>query len=67
MKQADGTNLFRKSSKSACTSTVVVSPDPLSPAPSTSSTVKTPENTEEDPDDPEPADEGDIQMEYSSD
>jgi hypothetical protein len=29
--------------------------------------VKTPKNTAEDPDDPEPADEGDIQMEYSSD
>jgi hypothetical protein len=27
--------------------------------------MKTPKNTEEDPDDPEPADEGDIQMEYS--
>jgi hypothetical protein len=39
----------------------------LSPTPSTFSEVKTPENTEEDPDDPEPADEGDIQMEYSSD
>jgi hypothetical protein len=29
--------------------------------------VKTPDNTEEDCDDPEPVDEGDIQMEYSSD
>jgi hypothetical protein len=29
--------------------------------------MKTPENTEEDPDDPEPAGEGDIQLEYSSD
>jgi hypothetical protein len=29
--------------------------------------MKTPENTEEGPDDPEPADGGDIQMEYSSD
>jgi hypothetical protein len=29
--------------------------------------MKTTENKEEDPDDPEPADEGDIQMEYSSD
>ena len=28
--------------------------------------MKTPENTEEDYDDPEPADEGDLQMEYSS-
>jgi hypothetical protein len=31
------------------------------------SAIKTPENTEEDPVDPHPADEGDIQMEYSSD
>jgi len=38
---------------------------PLSPTP-TSSAVKTPENTEEDPDEPQPADEGDIQVEYSS-
>jgi hypothetical protein len=29
--------------------------------------MKDPQNTEEDPDNPEPADEGDIQMEYSSD
>jgi hypothetical protein len=29
--------------------------------------MKTPENTEEDPDGPEPADEGDIQIEYFSD
>jgi hypothetical protein len=29
--------------------------------------MKHPENTEENPDDSEPADEGDIQMEYSSD
>jgi hypothetical protein len=41
----------------------VVSPDPLSPTPSTSSAVKTPKNTEENPDDPELADEGNIQME----
>jgi len=54
-------------SKSVCTSTVVVSPDPLSPAPSTSSAVKTQDDTKEDPHDPEPAAEGDIQMEYSSD
>jgi hypothetical protein len=43
----------------------VVSPDPLSPTP-ISLPVKTPENIEEDPDDTEPSDEGDIQMEYSS-
>jgi len=45
-------------------STVVLS-DPLSPIPSPSSAMKTPENTEEDPDDSEPADEGDTQMEFS--
>jgi hypothetical protein len=28
--------------------------------------MQTPENTEEDTDDPEPADEGDIRMDYSS-
>jgi hypothetical protein len=46
----------------------VVSPDHLSPTPSTlstSSAVNTPENIEEDPDSPKPADEGDIQMEYT--
>jgi len=42
-------------------------PDPLSPTPSNSSDIKTPENTEEDPNAPQPAAEGDIQMEYSSD
>jgi hypothetical protein len=29
--------------------------------------MKTPENTEKNPDDPKPADEGDIQINYSSD
>jgi hypothetical protein len=43
------------------------SPDPMSPTPSTSSDMKTPGKTEKDPDDPEPAYEGDIQMDYSSD
>jgi hypothetical protein len=43
----------------------MVAPDPLSPTPSTSSAMKTPENTEEDSNDPEPT-EGDIQMEYTS-
>jgi hypothetical protein len=50
-----------------CPSTVVVSPEPLSPTPLTSSAMKTPENTEKDPDNTEPADEGDIQIERSSD
>ena len=52
--------MFKQVSKSICTSTVVVSPEPLSPTPF-SSAMKTPQNTEEDPDDPEPAD-GDIQI-----
>jgi len=43
----------------------VVFPAPLSPAPLTSSAMKTPENTEEVPDDPEPAGKGDNQTEYS--
>jgi hypothetical protein len=60
-------DMFKKVSKSVFASTVLVSPDPLSPTPSPSSAMKTPENAEEDPDDPEPADEGDFQMEYSSD
>lgn len=51
---------------SVCTSTLVVSPDPLSP--STSTALKAPESTEEySSDDPEPAGERDIQMKYSSD
>jgi len=36
---------------SDCTSTIVVSHDPLSPTPPSSSAMKTPENTE-DPDEP---------------
>jgi hypothetical protein len=32
LKEADLTNMFKKASKSVHTSTVVVSPDPLSPA-----------------------------------
>ena len=62
MKQAALRGMVKNASKSVCTSTTVVSPDPLSPTPSTSSAMKTPEKTEEDPDDPEPADERDIQM-----
>jgi hypothetical protein len=67
MKQADIREMLKQASKSVSISTNVVSPDPLSPTPSTSSATKTPENTEDDPDDPERAGEGDIQMEYSSD
>jgi hypothetical protein len=64
MKQADLRNIFKKASKTVCTSTIVVSPDPFSPTPSTSSAMKAPQNTK---DDPEPATEGDVQMEYTSD
>jgi hypothetical protein len=59
--------MFRKASKRVSASTVVVSPDPLSPTPSFSSSMKTAEIANEDPVGPELADEGDIQMEYSSD
>jgi hypothetical protein len=45
----------------------MVTPGHLSLTPSTSSAMKTPENSEEDAEDPEPAGEGDIQMECSSD
>ena len=57
--------MFSKASKTICTSTIIASPDPLSPTP-ISLAMKTQENLEEDPDDTEPADEGHIQMEYSS-
>ena len=53
-----------KASKSVFTVTILVSPDHLSPTPSTSPAMKTPENTEDEPDDTKPA-HGDIQMEYS--
>jgi hypothetical protein len=55
VKQAYLRGVSEKDSKSVHTSTIVVSPDPLSP-PLTSSAVKTPENAEEDPNDPELAD-----------
>jgi hypothetical protein len=42
-------DIFIKASRSVCTSNIVVYPDPLSPTPSTSSAVNTPEITEEDP------------------
>jgi hypothetical protein len=50
MKQPDLRDMFKKSSKSVCTSTVVVSPYPLSATPSASSAMKT--RKTEDPDDP---------------
>ena len=54
-------------SKNVCTSAVVVSPNPLSPTPSTSTAMKYQWNMEEDLDDHEPAVGGDIHMEYSCD
>jgi len=66
VEHADLREMFKKSSKSVCSSTVVVSPDPPSPTPLISSAMNTPENTQEYPDDLEPPYEGDIQMEYSS-
>ena len=65
MKKPDLRNMVNKASKSICTSTVVASPDPMSPT-SISLAMKTQENIEEDPDESEPWEEGDIQMEYSS-
>lgn len=65
-KQAGFRDMFKKASKSVCmycTSTVMVSLYPLSPAPLESSAMKTPENIEYDPDDPEPANERDIRVE----
>jgi hypothetical protein len=53
---------FKKACKSVFVFVFVVSHNPLSPTPSTSSARKTSENAEEDPDNTEPAD-GDIQME----
>jgi hypothetical protein len=66
MKLADLRDMFKKASKSVCTSTAVVSRDPLSHTSATSLHLKTPQNTEEDPNAPEPADEGGIEMEYSA-
>jgi len=67
MKQAAQRDMFKKASKSVHSSTVVVPPDPLSPTPSTSSVMKTPQNTKTEPDDPKLAGEGNIQMESSFD
>jgi hypothetical protein len=58
-------DMFKNTSKSVCTSTVMISPEPFYPT-TTSTAVKTPENIAKGPDDPIPAD-GDIQMEYYSD
>jgi len=53
MKLADLWDKFKKASKTVCTSTIVVSPDPLHPTPSNFSAMKTPEHTD-DPADSEP-------------
>jgi hypothetical protein len=58
--------MCKNTSKSICTSNAVVSPDPMSPNPSTLSAMKIPGNTKENPDDLEIV-EGDIHMQYSSD
>jgi hypothetical protein len=65
--EADLRDVLKNASKSAHTSAVVVSPDPLSPTLSTFSTAMTPYNTEKHPDHSEPAGERDIQMECLSD
>jgi hypothetical protein len=47
MKEADLRHIIKKASKIVCTSTIVVSPHLLSPTPSASSAMKTPENAED--------------------
>jgi hypothetical protein len=47
MKQADLIDIFKKASKSDRTLTIVVFPDHLSPAPSTSLAMEIPENIQE--------------------
>jgi len=49
MKQTNLRDMIKKASKSVCATATGVSPDPLSPTPSTSSAMKTPKNTEKDP------------------
>jgi hypothetical protein len=66
VKQVYLKDMFTKVSRSVCTSTIVLSLDPLSPTPSTSSVMKPAEYAEEDLDDPHTADEGDNQTEYAS-
>jgi hypothetical protein len=67
VKQADLRDMFKKASRSACSSIIVVSHNSLSVIALTSSALKTPENKEENPDRPKSAVEGDIQMEWSPD
>jgi hypothetical protein len=42
MKQTNLRDMFKKASNSVCASATGISPDPLSPTPSTSSAMKTP-------------------------
>ena len=44
--QLNARNMFKTAFKGICTSAFVVTPEPLSTAPSTSSAMKTPQNTE---------------------
>lgn len=62
MKKGDLRNIFKKTFNRVCTSTVVVSPEPLVFSSINFLSYETPENTEEDP---EAAYEGDIQIEES--
>jgi hypothetical protein len=55
--------MFKKASEGVCTSTGMVSPDTLSPIPSTYSNMKTREHTEDNLTGPEPGVNGDIQNE----
>jgi hypothetical protein len=57
VKHADLRDMFTKTPKSVCASTIVVSPVSLSPTLSSSSGMKIPENTEKSLVDPETADE----------
>jgi hypothetical protein len=63
MTQAYFNNILKKAHEGVCTSTSLVSPDPLSPIPSTSSDMKTPEQTEDDLTGPDLRVNGDIQNE----
>jgi hypothetical protein len=56
--------MSKNASRSVCISTVMVFPHPFSPILLTASAVRTPENTGEGSVDAEPADEGDVKMEY---
>jgi hypothetical protein len=60
MKQAGLRDMVEKVSESVFTPPVEVSPNPLSPSPSTSSALKLPQNTEKSPNDREPTHEEDI-------